>query len=94
MSDRDFARLEILPFLPSFFSHYDDKFPEDLIGATILRIGTLSEEARLEGGGLVIDYQKAGDDKTSRVVFAFNELGMWAAWNGQLGIAPNPNAVR
>jgi hypothetical protein len=51
-----------------------------LAGATILRIGSPDSEPDdgvIEGGGLVIDYRLPSDPKNYRVVFAFNECGMW-----------------
>jgi hypothetical protein len=69
---------EILPNLPDRF-HPDrgDEFPEDLLGSTIVRIGTIAEQGLVEGGGLVIDYRPAGSEAAKRLVLAFNDLGMW-----------------
>jgi hypothetical protein len=41
-----------------------------------------TNEGGLEGGGFLIDYIPAGDTKTHRAVFAFNELGLWVEWEG------------
>jgi hypothetical protein len=62
----------------------DDLLPH-MAGATIIRIGSI-EDVDLEGGGLVIDYRPQGVSGTLRVVFAFNELGLWPVWQGS---APN-----
>lgn len=50
-------------------------------GATIVAIGSISEEG-IEGGGLLIDYIPANGAQARRVVFAFNELGLWLEWEG------------
>lgn len=76
MSDRHFAEAEVLPELPARLpSGRGEPFPEGLIGATIDRIGTLPDSCGVEGGGLVIDYRNG--PSVGRVVFGFNELGMW-----------------
>mgnify|MGYP001259398407 FL=1 len=49
----------------------------DLIGSTIVDIGFHHAQAE---GGLSIDYKK--DEKNKRVVFGFNELGIWVTWQG------------
>jgi hypothetical protein len=54
-----------------------------LVGATILQIGT-PETKGLEGGGLVINYLLAQETRSRRVVFEFNELVLWTAWEGLL----------
>jgi hypothetical protein len=51
----------------------------DLIGSTILDVGFHSECTE---GGLTIDYLKEGNKK--RVVFGYNELGLWKEWEGPL----------
>jgi hypothetical protein len=45
-------------------------------GAEIVKIGSVDDDG-LEGGGLLIDYIPRGSDCIRRVVFAFNELGLW-----------------
>lgn len=62
--------------LPSIFSDRHDSYPPDLIGATIVRFGTMPE-SKVEGGGLVIEYRPAESETTKRLTLAFNELGMW-----------------
>jgi hypothetical protein len=70
---------EILNNLPDLFHpNQGDPIPEGLVGAKILRVGTLSENpSAIEGGGLVIDYERPDDCTIHRIVFGFNELGMW-----------------
>jgi hypothetical protein len=58
-----------------------DDLLRHMAGATIIRIGSI-EDTDLEGGGLVIDYKPRGISDTLRVVFAFNELGLWPVWHG------------
>jgi hypothetical protein len=36
----------------------------------------------IEGGGLIIDYTARNETAVRRVVFGFNELGMWVEWEG------------
>jgi hypothetical protein len=50
---------------------------KELQGATILDFGFPNEAGDLEGGGLVIDYLPKGMPHRRRLVFAFNENGMW-----------------
>jgi hypothetical protein len=71
---------ELIEKLPSLFGDHGD-IPKDLIGATILRMGTLPG-LNVEGGGLVIDYRPRNSQETNRVVFGFNELGMWVQSQG------------
>jgi len=52
-----------------------------MVGATIVRIGS-TEEDGIEGGGLIIDYRPADSNAIKRVVFAFNESGLWSEWEG------------
>ena len=66
----------IIPRLPhSFDPNRGTEVPADLIGATIVALGTTNE--RIEGGGLILDYRPQKKNRVCRLVFAFNELGMW-----------------
>lgn len=65
-----------LAMLPCHFVGKNRTRPDDLTGATIVRFGTVPSE-EVEGGGLVIDYKPTGSDEAKRIVFGFNELGMW-----------------
>jgi len=72
----DAARAALIPRLPKYFSPREGaEIPPDLVGATILGFGTTEE--RIEGGGLVIDFQPAGQKKVRRLILGFTELGMW-----------------
>jgi hypothetical protein len=80
----DWSNAEILPNLQDYFRPEDGKaLPEDLIGATVVGRGTVAEEGVAEGGGLVIDYRPPRSRTTKRVVFSFNELGMWVIYSGE-----------
>ena len=80
-----FSSIRLIEALPDYF-HYP-KGGEELLrsmrGATILAIGGTDADG-IEGGGLLIDYIKAGDMQKRRVVFEFNELGLWPKWEGPL----------
>lgn len=77
----DLSSAELVPNLPDYFRPREgDPIPADLIGAEIVAMGTLPDRGSVEGGGLVIDYRPAGTDAPRRVVFAFNELGMWVVF--------------
>ena len=66
----------IIPRWPNAFdSQRGSQIPDDLVGATIVAIGTTSE--RVEGGGLVLDYQPKNKKRVFRLILAFNELAMW-----------------
>lgn len=78
----------IVPVLPDrFHPEQGDEIPEDLVDATILRIGT-ANDIDVEGGGLIIDYIPAHYrpewDRIFRVVFGFNELGMWVEHRSEI----------
>ena len=64
-----------LKALPDIFGRHE-KYPDDMIGATIISIGTIPD-GNIDGGGLIIDYRPSGSNATKRVVFAFCETGMW-----------------
>lgn len=70
--------LEIVDRLPNRFDPGDgDPVPQDLIGATILRFGTLSERGRAEGGGLAIKFRPRNTACERTLVFEFTGEGMW-----------------
>jgi len=78
MSDIDLAKVKILPRLADFLDpERGDPIPDDLIGAKIVAMGCVAPQDAIEGGGLAIDYCRPGNEITRRIVFAFNELGMW-----------------
>jgi hypothetical protein len=86
----DLSRADVLPNLPNYFHPEDGgPLPAGLVGARIVRFGTLpgatreAREDRPEGGGLVIDYVPEGKKKVRRVVFGFNENGMWVVFEGK-----------
>ena len=78
---RDWASIPVVPVLPESLhaAEGSDEIFVRLAGAKIIRIGAPSIPVadRLEGGGLVIDYTLPGSAVEHRLVFAFNELGMW-----------------
>jgi FAD/FMN-containing dehydrogenase len=51
--------------------------PRALIGSQIMAIGTLKDDNDIEGGGLVVDFREPGSTTVNRIIFAFNECGMW-----------------
>lgn len=67
--------VEAFPDALSSVEGMDEEFCR-LRGAKIVRIGS-TNDADLEGGGLLIDYVPLGDAAVHRVVFAFNERGLW-----------------
>jgi hypothetical protein len=85
--DVDFTNLTVVRALPSGW-HYPEKEADllsSMIGAEIIQIGRPEEEG-VEGGGLVIDYIQKVQTKCRRVVFAFNERGMWVEFNEEIPI--------
>jgi hypothetical protein len=84
-ADSDYSQLTVVEALPNG-PHYPEKAQALLrspVNATIVRIGSPEEEG-IEGGGLVLDYRRSGDDVVRRVVLAFTELGMWIEWEGPI----------
>jgi hypothetical protein len=81
----NYSGLDVVEALP--LSRYYPEGGEELLcgmaGATIMRIGSTGEEG-IEGGGLIIDYRPSGSMALKRVVFAFNESGLWLEWEGAL----------
>jgi hypothetical protein len=86
----DLAKVEVVPVLPDCLdTGRGEELPDDFEGAVIVRFGTIPEPRALEGGGLVIDYRKADSDEVRRVVFAFNDEGMWVAYRGRSETYPS-----
>ena len=85
VTPEDFARLQVVSGLPPA-GHYLDRASalfEMLCGAQILAIGApRDEEIEIEGGGLIIDFLPGGNEQPRRVVFGFNENGMWIEYEG------------
>jgi len=68
----------VIPRLPNWRDAREgEALPSDLIGARIVHFGAAPQEYDLEGGGLIVDYVPKKGIKIKRLVFAFNELGMW-----------------
>lgn len=66
----------LIPKLPhSFNPNRGGEVRGDLIGATIVAVGTSDEQ--VEGGGLILDYRPQKKNRVCRLILAFNELGMW-----------------
>ena len=86
----DYQELKIMEALPHAL--YQPEGGEVLLrrlrGATILRIGSTDQEG-IEGGGLLIDYVPANGQQMRRVVFGFNDLGMWTVWEGLIPTTGN-----
>lgn len=84
---RDLSALTVARELPPAGHYTDRAHPlfQRLCGATILEMGTpVEDDPRIEGGGLIIDYMRAGETTPQRVVFGFNEAGMWVEFEGPL----------
>lgn len=85
MAQENYLGLKIIEALP--LAMYRPEGGEETLhrmrGATIRRIGG-TDEGDLEGGGLLIDYVRPGEREEWRVVFAFNELGLWTVWEGPI----------
>ena len=73
----DISEQPIESMLPDAFGK-NDQLPDDFKGAEITRLGTF-KSGEFDGGPLVIEYRKKGASKLKRVVFDFNELGMWTS---------------
>ena len=76
---------EFVAMLPNIFgSRRREGYPSDLIGASIVRLGTIPS-LDAEGGGLVIDYTPLGSTEEHRAVFEFSDVGMWVHSSSSLG---------
>jgi len=70
--------VELVETLPSLLRpNSADPVPLQLLGARIIRLGTLPPKHHVDGGGLVIEYRPAKSTQCRRIVFAFTEEGMW-----------------
>jgi hypothetical protein len=102
VESEDLRRLQVIPRLPNRSEpNGGGCLPGGLVGARILRFGTVDPGGAgatgqsPEGGGLVIDYLPEDHGAPSRVVLAFNELGMWVAYQGEFAdpAPPNPRSA-
>jgi hypothetical protein len=83
-SEQAFSSMSVDPRMPvSNKRRPGQPVPQDLIGASIIRIGTIPPDGpEVEGGGLVIDFMKYMDKEMRRIVFEFNENAMWVVYEG------------
>jgi hypothetical protein len=81
----ELADIDVIPRLP----HWPGPgapLPPGLIGAKILKFGTVEEEIAnevlrgLEGGGLLIHYLPEGETEPKTVAFSMSECGMWVEY--------------
>lgn len=77
---------KILLRLPSIFQD-GEELPLNLLGATILRIGTTNSDD--ESGDFVIDYQTKDQSETWRLILLFTDRGMWIECHERL--LPTPD---
>ena len=81
MTDIDLSKAKIHSRLADrLHPERGDPVPADLIGAKIVAIGCIAPPDAVEGGGLAIEYCQPGSKTPRRVVFGFNELGMWVVY--------------
>jgi hypothetical protein len=78
-------KLTVVSKLPSLASPYrqPSDIPEGIEGSRILRFGAAPQHLQVDGGGLVIDFEKANGSRR-RVVLAFSEMGMWIEGEAEL----------
>jgi len=78
-----FAEFEVVPRLPHRCDPANEgaQVPADLIGAQIVNIGSAPPKADIEGGGLILDYVPKGEHTTKRIVFGFNDVGLWVEFS-------------
>jgi hypothetical protein len=81
----NFGRLQIIEALPHalYAPEGGEALLQEMAGASIVRIGSTDEDG-IEGGGLLIDYSLPHSAEIKRVVFAFNDGGLWINWTGLL----------
>jgi hypothetical protein len=85
--------VRLLPRLPCRFKSYEPKtLPKELLGATIVAIGTPKNYGLVPGGGLWIDYRQSGSREICRIVLAFDEVAMWVAAHIYGGNADVPSS--
>lgn len=70
------AAIILVQKLPDIFGR-NHSVPEGLVGAIIVKIGTLSDSRLVEGGGLVIDYRPVASHAVHRIVIGSNDVAMW-----------------
>jgi hypothetical protein len=94
MTKDNYAGASVSLFLPSPLWRLarGDEIPPEIMGATIRRFGGVgvgAADTDTEGGGLVIDFVPAGRTDICRIVFGFNELGMWVEYQGACEFRPS-----
>lgn len=80
-TDTNVIKLSTVPLLRRLPKRFRggpyESLPEELIGATIVSIGTPKQFGLIEGSGLFIDYRPSGTDCVHRIALAFDEMSMW-----------------
>jgi hypothetical protein len=77
-----FEEMKVADILPNLTQSAVDGLPKGLLGSRIIRFGAAPKESRIEGGGLIVDYEVRGEGTIRRVVFSFSEVGMWVEYAG------------
>lgn len=87
----EYAKMAVIEALPlsRFAPQGGEELLHSMAGASIVQIGSTDEDG-IEGGGLIIDYMPWGTSEVKRVVFAFNECGLWVEWEGSVRLASSP----
>jgi hypothetical protein len=91
------AGAEIIPRLaPSSGPEDGRPIPEEILGARIVRFGTISSDllpswlSQVETVGLVIDYVPQNASFMRRLVLGFNDRGMWVEHQSDPGSSRRP----
>lgn len=76
-------KAKVLPFWPRWDGASEESVPSDIIGATILAIGSIQRDCqKWVEGGLVIDY-KTPQGEVRRLVLNFNDQELYVGLQGK-----------
>ena len=85
--------------MPDFFATImgkkDSEVFDFLRGKRIIQVGFLSRESLPEGYdecNFAIDYEDGIEER--RVILGYNDLGLWKAWDGEVGVASESDILR
>lgn len=98
MTDEEILSADVLPVFYNWLGK-NEHVPQDLIGSTILRMGTFPSTRRDFKSELIIDYMPIGSNSPRRIVLGFSEYSMHVKLNEEArcksegeGLAPAPQS--
>ena len=92
-SKSDFANIVANAAIsPNFSPHSTEQpgspIPNDLLGAKIVKFGTINRDvfpswnSSVGAAGMAIEYVPEGENEVRRLVLGVSDLGVWIEWHG------------